>query len=342
MLAEFFTWWTGQLAALARHGLRPPGSAPEAMRLPDALLVLPPEPPEAGAVALAQRRRGVLAPLGRLALDGSPASPAARRAPVVLALPARAVLAREVTLPLAAGQGLRTALACEMDRLTPFQAEDVFWDHQLLRRDRGRGVLLAELALVPKAAVAPLLAALRRAGLHPVALEGPLADGRIRRIPLAPADPQRAARARLALRLAAASCAVLALAVTATPLLQQALALQAAEAQIAALRPQVAAVEALRRRLAGDAGAPAAARAHAGDTLLALALLTDLLPDDTFLSALSLLHGRLRLEGQSAAATRLIGALAVDPHLRNPGFAAPVLRSDAGTDVFAIEAEFAR
>ena len=112
--------------------------------------------------------------------------------------------------------------------------------------------------------------------------------------------------------------------------------------QIAALRPPMATVDALRHRLAGDVGAPAAARAHAGDTLQALATLTDLLPDDTFLSMLSLQHGRLRLEGQSAAATRLIGALSEEPHIRNPGFAAPVLRSDAGTDVFAIEAEFAR
>ena len=104
----------------------------------------------------------------------------------------------------------------------------------------------------------------------------------------------------------------------------------------------MAAVDALRHRLAGDAGAAAAARAHAGDTLQALATLTDLLPDDTYLTTLSLQHGKLRLEGQSAAATRLIGALSAEPHIRNPGFAAPVLRSDAGADVFAIEAEFAR
>ncbi len=344
MLAEFFSWWAGQLAELARHGLRPDGAAPAGE--PDALLVVPfgDLPAEIIGVELVQRRRGMLAPIGRFVLNGAPldGAAAARRGSVVLSLAAQLILAREVALPLAAEQGLQTALRCEMDRLTPFRPDDVFWDCQKLRRDRSRGVLLVDLAVVPKATVAPLLAALRRAGLAPVALEGMLPDGRRRRIPLGQADPERAARARRLMWLASAACAALALAVLATPVLRQSLALQDAEDQIAALRPRMATVDALRHRLSGDAGAPAAARAHAGDTLQALAMLTDLLPDDTFLSMLSLQHGRLRLEGQSAAATRLIGALSAESHIRNPGFAAPMLRSDAGTDVFAIEADFAR
>ena len=122
-----------------------------------------------------------------------------------------------------------------------------------------------------------------------------------------------------------------------TPLLRQSLALQDAEDRIAALRPRMARVDQLRHRLAGDdrVGAPTSARAHAGDTLTALATLTDLLPDDTSLTALSLQHGRLRLEGQSAAATRLIGALSDEPRIRNPGFVAPVVRGEDGRDVFS-------
>ncbi len=345
MLAEFFAWWGGQLTDLARHGLRPPGNTPCGARQPDAVLVVPVGdfPACATEIELVQRRHGVAAPIGRFALGGAALDgAAARRGPVVLSLAAPTVLAREVSLPLAAEQGLQTAIRFEMDRLTPFRPDDLFWDCRILRRDRVRGVLLVDLAVVPKATVAPLLAALRRAGLAPVALEGRLPDGRLRRIPLAQADPARAARARRLVWLAGAACAALTLAALATPLLRQSLALQEAEDRIAALRPRMAAVDALRRRLAGDAGAPAAARAHAGDTLLVLAMLTDLLPDDTFLSMLSLQHGRLRLEGESAAATRLIGALAAESHIRNPGFAAPVLRSDSGTDVFAIEAEFVR
>ena len=146
-------------------------------------------PADVTGLDLIQRRRGVSAPVGRFALDRAVAGLAVPRAPVVLSLGARPVLAREVALPLAAEKGLQTALRFEMDRLTPFHADDVFWDCRLLRRDRARSLVLADLAVVPKATVAPVLAALHDAGLEPVALEGQAADGRLRRIALAHARP---------------------------------------------------------------------------------------------------------------------------------------------------------
>jgi len=354
MLAEFLSWWTAQITDLARHGLRAAGTAASGLRQPDALLVRvtsPTELPGIGEIELVRRRGGVLTPLGRFALDGAGAEAARRvragqgqRLPLVLSLAAQPLLAREVVLPLAAEQGLQTALRFEMDRLTPFRPEEVWWDCTRLRRDRGRGVLVVDMTLVPRTAVGKPLDALGQAGLVPVALEGLLPDGRPRRIALDQADPARAARTRRLLLLAGGVCAALAVTVVAVPVLRQSLALQEAEDEIAALRPRMAAVEALRRRLAGDggAGAPAAARARAGDTLQALATLTDLLPDNTSLTSLSLHHGRLRMEGVSAVATHLIGALSDEPRIRNPGFAAPVVRGDDGGDVFAIEAEFAR
>ncbi|WP_162530786.1 PilN domain-containing protein [Rhodovastum atsumiense] len=350
MLAEFISWWAGQLTDLARHGLRTTAGATACPTLADALLVQchPDAADGSGEIELVQRRRGRLMPLGRFGTHPKGLAEArrclqARRrpGPLVLAPAGQTVLSRGVTLPLAAERGLRTVLRFEMDRLTPFRSEDVAWDCRMLRRDTGRGLLDVELALVPIQSQAPLLAALRAAGLAPVALEARQPDGRMRRIPMTEADEDPTARTWQ--RLGAAACAALALAVLLTPLLRQSLALNQAEAQITALRPRMETVDALRRRLSGaDApGAAAAARAQAGATLQALATLTDLLPDDTFLTALSLQHGRLRLEGQSAAAARLIGALADEPRIRNAAFAAPLVRGDAGKDAFAIEAEFA-
>jgi general secretion pathway protein L len=83
----------------------------------------------------------------------------------------------------------------------------------------------------------------------------------------------------------------------------------------------------------------AAARAEADAAVDALATLTAALPDDTWLTSLTLHQRKLTLEGQSAAATRLIATLATTPRIRNPGFAAPVLRNDQGADLFAIQAE---
>jgi len=68
-------------------------------------------------------------------------------------------------------------------------------------------------------------------------------------------------------------------------------------------------------------------------------MLTEALPDDTWLTSLTLHQRKLTLEGQSAVATRLIATLAATPRLRNPSFAAPVLRNDQQVDLFAIQAE---
>ncbi len=86
----------------------------------------------------------------------------------------------------------------------------------------------------------------------------------------------------------------------------------------------------------------AAERAKTGDVLQILAAVTDIVPDDTWLTDLSLHQGKLGINGQSPAAARLIPALAADPSFRNPAFAAPVTRApDGHADLFAIRAELA-
>ena len=104
-------------------------------------------------------------------------------------------------------------------------------------------------------------------------------------------------------------------------------------------------MEALRKRLAeGVAGvdALAAERAKIGNVLQVLAAVTDIVPDDTWLTDLSLHQGKLGINGQSPSAARLIPALATDPSFRNPAFAAPVTRApDGHADFFAIRAELA-
>jgi general secretion pathway protein L len=338
MLAEIGAWWLARMAELVPAAMRSAGAA-------DTLL-LRPVPGHATAFAALRRRRGRVQPLGVFALaEDAPRLHAARRRRETLTLATgTCLLRRTVTLPLAAERGLATLLHYEMDRLTPFPAEDVLWDGRLIRRDRDRGSLQAELVLLPRAAVAEPLQALAGAGLLPGMVEAPLPDGGQRSLPLEPPDPAAALAARRRLGAGLALCAALAAACIATPLLRQSLALADVEAQIEALRPRVAEAQALQRRLsgAGEDDALTAGRAHAGDTLTALAALTDALPDDTYLSQLSLHHRTLTMEGQSTgAATRLIAALAAEPHLRDPAFTAPVVRGDIGNEIFALQVAFA-
>jgi general secretion pathway protein L len=329
MLAEFLSWWCGQLAALIAP-LRGPA------RLPDALL-LRPDPD--GAISMQRRRRGQEAALVVAAPGQRPAR--GRRDPLVLVYGGRLLL-REIAVPLAAERNLDSMLAYEIDRLTPFAAADVVWTHRVLGRDHAQGQVRVELALVPRAALASLLARLAEADLVPTMLEATGPDGTIRRLSLVPPNPARLAARRRHEGLALAACAVLAVALVGQPFLRQSLALADTEARMAALRPAVQREEALRQRiLAGGAGANrlAAAREQAGTVLRALVALNELLPDDTWLTALSLRKSQISIEGHSAEATRLIATLAADPRLRNPGFIAPVVRGEDGRDIFSIRAE---
>jgi len=125
----------------------------------------------------------------------------------------------------------------------------------------------------------------------------------------------------------------------------QSLAIWHEEARIAALQPGVAEAQALRRRLAGQqsgGNAIAAEQARLGDALGALAAMTAILPDATFLNSFTLAQRKLTLAGQSNDAARLIAAMSADPAIRNPSFAAPVTRAATGqADLFSIHAELA-
>lgn len=267
---------------------------------------------------------------------------AGRRGPLVARPSPGTLLARPVELPLAAERELGQVLRYEMDRLTPFTPDDLYWGWAVERRDRVRGRLHVLLLLAPKAGLEPALAALRRAGATPSALE---VAGTAHLIPLDPGRPGQERRRRQVLAAAAACCAALALVAAGLPFALQSAAASGVERRIAALRPQVDQAQALRRRIAGGAaGADVLAqqRAATGDALAVLATVTNLLPDDTYLSELTL-HGRvLTLSGQSAAAARLIPELSADPAIRDPAFIAPVTRNEtARADQFSIRAELA-
>jgi general secretion pathway protein L len=263
----------------------------------------------------------------------------ARRPPAQLLLPPGTVLEHAVTLPLAAERDPESVLRYEMDRLTPFAAAELYWTWAIDRRDRARSQLHLRLSLVLRAQVDAALFMLRQAGLHPSALAGE--TGRV--IPLEPAGTSRWRR-RTASALAVA-CGLLAIAAIAIPFIGQSRETRRIERQIAAHRPAVERSETLRRNMAAAAAGVdvlAAQRTRLGDPLAVLAALTDILPDDTVLTDLTLRQRVITISGQSGTAARLIAALAADPAIRNPNFTAPVTRNETThTDIFSIRAEAA-
>ena len=81
-------------------------------------------------------------------------------------------------------------------------------------------------------------------------------------------------------------------------------------------------------------------RKQTGSSLQALAVLTEVLPDDTYVTTLGLRQRKLTVSGRSMSAARLIGAMAANPLIHSPAFVAPVVRDETkGDQMFSIRAD---
>lgn len=330
MLMEFAAWWMDQMRALI------PGAVRLGARLPDALIVAIDrfaDDAPGGAGKLLRRQDGVETLLGPLDA-GQPPAAAGKYLETGLRLPRGAVLERDVILPLAAAQDLPAVLGFEMDRLTPFARDEVYWGVAGLQRDHAREKLNLRLCIVLREQVDEVVQRLAGIGLLPSFIEIP--GGRIEL-----GRARSPARQYLQIALPALCC-LLAIACVAVPFMRQQMALAATANAIAANAPAADVALSLRRQLATAASARAAiAQARrAGDALEVLATVTTALPDGTWLSDLSLKSGDLTFDGQSADAAQLIGLLSAVPRLRNPNFTAPVTRTpDGKADLFSLDAQ---
>ncbi len=344
MVRDFFRWWFGQLADLLPQRLR--RSDPT---VADATVITPvaAEDGSFAAIAVGLRRNGKETLLGHFALGaaGLAELPRASGKPAVLRLGEAEVLGKTLMLPLAAEREIDQALAFEMDRETPFTAEELYWNHRILAADRQTGRISVRLLVIPKAKLDPLIAILGQTGLPPVRAE--IADGPDAGswLPLdGDGRPVHPGASRL-IRPAAACCAVLALAAVAVPFVRQSTTMAGLDRELVSGRAAAAEAESLRReirQLSGSADLVEKERNTVGQPLAVLAAVTGVMPDDSYLTEMELRQRKLTLSGRSAAAARLIGAFAGDAEFRNPAFAAPVTRIEAlHQEIFTIIAEVA-
>jgi len=342
-LRLFLFWWGRQLFSLIPQRLR------EARFIP-ARPILFAVPQETHLDLTLSFRDGTTA-LGRLGLsdteDGetrlrcqSALKKASRPARLIVILSDTQIMQRSVTLPLAAENDLKTVLGFEMDRLTPFPAEILFWSHAVTRRDLTQKTVTLSLSLARRAVVEPLLAPLAKLGRSPDTLEN--ASG-TRRIALSP--QQGAHRFGLSdpRRLAGAGAALILLALIALAFWQQSLRLGRLDVEIATLRPAALQASALRHQIEdhrAEAGIMERARQRWGDPLDILAALTGSLSDRSYLSDLSVRQGQLLISGQSTEPTTLIQTLSRTPLFRNPAFIAPVTHlTGQSASLFSIRAD---
>lgn len=250
----------------------------------------------------------------------------------ILLLPAERTMRRRLTLPLAAEEHLSSVLAFEMDRQTPFRADQLYFDHRIIRRDAAARTMLVELLAVPRTVLDQALqntgtlqldAADVAAGDLPAGFNLLPVDRRARRVDK---------RLRLNLILGVSAAALLALTMWQSLSLREQAIDRLDEEKSVASAAAMQSAELKRELRDAIEGASFLARKKAEQAVAVdvLSEITRLIPDDTWLERLSFVGNQVQLQGQSARADKLIGILTDSRCLEKPQFQG-IIQPDGAT-----------
>jgi general secretion pathway protein L len=264
-----------------------------------------------------------------------------------LVLDSSQVLVRPMLLPIASEAHLNEVMAHEIDRQTPFAADQVCYQGRVVARDPVQKQLRAELVVLPKARLDAALSRLGplAQGLAGVDVEG--GDGNLLGVNLLPLS-RRAARSDrnrwLELGLAALFAALVVAAMLLALKHRQTVLLDYQQ-RVAAATGEAREARKLRGLLAGSTAAEnflANRRARQPTTLELLADITRRLPDTTWLEKISVADGNIVLIGQSQQASSLVGLLQGSSLIVTPALTGSVQTDPrSGRERFTLTAKLA-
>jgi general secretion pathway protein L len=343
-LPGFFGWWFGELRGLLPARLRERLAVKEVelwLRLDGDVVQLARTLGEA-TVELARLPLTPADDLHARFLQAVPEDFAGLRR--VLLLPQQHVLRRRLSLPAVARDKLQSMLVFELDRQTPFRADQVYFDARVLPHPSNARQVPVELALVQRQAVAQVLTSLGPLSREIDAIDVAEDASRLG-CNFMPAERHRERDARgtwISLGLIAGSVLFLVLAMGAMVDNRRA-AVEQLQAEVDRQRTAARGVTQLRTALDEAVQAAnflAAEKTTQPSMLELLHQLTEALPDDTFLERLSIAGENLNMTGQSNQAAQLIERLQQLPTLRNPALAGAIQPDPrTGKDRFTITAQ---
>ena len=264
-----------------------------------------------------------------------------------LVLPPEQVLTLQLTLPLATEENLHEALSFQMDRLTPFSVDQVYYDCQITNRDGSNQTLLVDLVVAPREYVDNVLDELNSAGLAPdrISVVDDISD-ELKSVNLLPAKQRKRRRPGLRRRrnlLLAGANLLLVAAVLATPIIQKQQLIRSLEPRLQQATEDARAGVELREEVAQLAATSEYLQDKKQSDPLVMRTMdevTRLLPDNTWISRFDLSRGEIQIQGQSSASASLIRLLESSGLLKNVRFRSPVTRiGNTNEDRFHLSAE---
>jgi len=257
----------------------------------------------------------------------------------LLELPAAVVLLRNVLLPVQVKDHLFRSVGYEIDRLTPFQATDVYFDVRVLGTVARGSKLSVELAACRRDYAREWLDRLRESGVFPSVLRWEGAWPSANLLPISERPRPKRLGSLLTGALAVVVLGLIA-AVLATPIWQMDQAQELLTTELRRTRIEAEKVSVVRDELErvrlGSVEVLKSKRAQPRITDL-LRELTDLLPDGTWVQTMNYREGEVDIRGESTQATTLIGLLEQGPGISEVSFRSPVMQvASTGQERFHI------
>jgi general secretion pathway protein L len=301
-LREGLSWWLSELAAMTPRPLRETRRASRPVA-------------ELGRDGETVRiwRNGTF-------VERTPGEPA-RPMTADLGLPPGAVLMRELVLPPLQAADLKRLIANDLDRLTPFRPEQVYFDVELLERDEDRSRQAVRLAVVPRVEAEAALERAERLRISPQRL-GVL--GEDRRLQFDFLEPMRAAGhgGRIDRRVTWwwATAAVLAALNVAVLIFKDMDDIAALKSAVELQAPTVTLATSLRRRVEAETASRAAllGRRDHNEPLQVLSAAAKAFPPPQWIQRLEWNGHAVRLVGYSDPGFDVLAAMARVPELAQP------------------------
>jgi len=271
---------------------------------------------------------------GRSAVRPIIKSPKLRKGDLKILLGEQRTLRKILDMPSIAEPDLRRALSFEIERQTPFQADEVYFDYRIVNRDPETKQLTVELTTVPRATVDAILKEVRDWGLEPSSVDIAADSGKNARgigINLI-GRPETSYLGRPYLTVASAAVfALLFLAVLVIPIRQLASLDKSLAARVSDEKELADQTLAMRNNLIQTTDSSNfldLRKQEIPQALQVLNELTKLVPDDTWLLTFQQ-HGKeVKISGYSAASAQLIAAIDAVPLFKSPAFSSPIVRDE--------------
>lgn len=264
---------------------------------------------------------------------------------VTLRLAPGKALLKSIDLPIAAEENLREVVAFEMDRRTPFKANDVYYDQRVVSRDANAGRINVDVAVAPRNTVEDALQVAAKWHVSPDRVEAAGETAQTRDpMNLMPEKPKIGTHVATFVHGALVTAAVgLMIAAVLIPLGQYRETADRLEAEVTQARTSAAAIEDLRAeldRLVESSQSVVERKADRHLTIEVIRELTHLLPDTSWIFQMRVTGDEVQIYGYSTAAAELLERFEETQVFDDAQFRSPVtLDARVGLERFHLSAQ---